>query len=117
MSPDRYWAGKRWVLVELKGVPVQLSDTRRDAYIEFYDNNKTFGGNGGCNQVSGNYVLDGSRLAFVDVISTKMACADIAFENTFLETLARVDRYDLKNEDLILKDGRSVVMILQERRR
>ncbi|HEV8505745.1 MAG TPA: META domain-containing protein, partial [Chitinophagaceae bacterium] len=53
LSPDANWSGRRWVLTEMKGVPVQLSGGRRDAYINFDPGAKTFTGNGGCNQISG----------------------------------------------------------------
>jgi heat shock protein HslJ len=115
IAPDQYWSGKRWILVELKEVPVQLSDSRRDAYLEFNDGEKRFAGNGGCNHISGNYTLDGKELSFGEVISTKMACPDLAFETTFLETLKDVDRFEMEDDDLVLKDGRRVVMKFRSR--
>ena len=57
-APDHYWAEKRWVLTEMKGVPVQLSGSNRDAFIEFSWTDKKFAGNGGCNRISGTYELD-----------------------------------------------------------
>ncbi|HYV53859.1 MAG TPA: META domain-containing protein, partial [Chitinophagaceae bacterium] len=72
LSPDSNWVGRRWVLTEMKGVPVQLSGGRRDAYINFEAAEKRFTGNGGCNQVSGNYSLDKKNIHFGEVISTKM---------------------------------------------
>ena len=84
LSPDSNWTGRRWVLTEMKGVPVQLSGGRRDAYINFEAAEKRFTGNGGCNQLSGNYSLDKKNIHFGEVISTKMSCEDIQFENTFI---------------------------------
>ena len=115
ISPDRYWSEKRWILTELKEVPVQLSGTRRDAYIEFSWTDKRFSGNGGCNQINGNYTLEKNDLAFTEVTSTKMSCPDLAFETTFLEALSDVDRYQLENDQLILKDGRKTLLRFQAR--
>jgi heat shock protein HslJ len=42
----------------MKGVPVQQSGGRRDAHITFDVAAKRFSGNGGCNQVNGNYSVD-----------------------------------------------------------
>ncbi len=115
ISPDAGWARQRWVVVEMKGVPVQQSGSRRDAYISFEVNEKKFAGNGGCNQLNGSYSISKSSISFTDVISTKMSCEDIAFEETFLSTLGSVDRYEVRDNDLLLKKKRETVLILRAR--
>jgi heat shock protein HslJ len=110
LSPDSNWSGRRWVLTEMKGVPVQLSGGRRDAYINFDAGEKRFTGNGGCNQVSGNYNLDKKEIHFGEVISTKMSCEDIQFENTFLSTLSNIDHYEQQGNDLLLKKKKEVLL-------
>ena len=110
LSPDSNWTGRRWVLTEMKGVPVQLSGGRRDAYINFDAVEKKFTGNGGCNQVSGNYSLDKKNIRFGEVISTKMSCPDIEFENTFLSTLNSIDHYEQRGNDLLLKRKKEVLL-------
>lgn len=115
LAPDSGWDRGRWVLVEMKGVPVQQSGGRRDAAIIFNVVQKTFGGNGGCNQVNGNYHVEKTDISFTDVNSTKVICGDIEFEKTFLSLLATVDRYELKGNDLLLKIKRETVLILRAR--
>lgn len=112
LSPDTYWGNRRWVLSEMKGVPVQQSGTRRDAYLEFFPGEKNFAGNGGCNRISGQYTLDKkTRIKFENVISTKMNCNDISFETTFLSLLNEVDRFSMDNSStLLLKDGNKVIL-------
>ena len=112
-SPDAGWGRNRWVLVEMKGVPVQQSGGRRDAFINFEVEQKLFRGNGGCNQVNGTYTVDKNSIHFRDVISTKMSCNDIEFENTFLNALANINRYEIKGDDLHLKNKREVLLILR----
>ena len=97
----------------MKGVPVQQSGGRRDAFINFEVDQKKFRGNGGCNQVNGNYSVEKNTIRFSDLISTKMSCDDIAFENTFLSTLADVDRYEVKGDDLLLKRKRETILVLR----
>ena len=94
----------------MKGVPVQLSGGRRDAYINFEAAEKRFTGNGGCNQVSGNYSLEKKNIHFGEVISTKMSCEDIQFENTFLSTLNSIDHYEQRGNDLLLKKKKDVLL-------
>lgn len=113
LSPDAGWGHQNWVVVEMKGVPVQQSGGRRDAHIVFEVPEKRFTGNGGCNQINGNYTLDKNEIRFTDVISTKMSCADIEFENTFLSTLSSIDRYEVRGNDLLLKNKRETSLVLR----
>jgi len=115
LSPDASWGDRRWILTDMKGVPVQLSGGRRDAYLSFDAYNKTFSGNGGCNQISGSYNLEKGNIRFGEVLSTKMSCEDIQFENAFLATLGSVDRFEQKGNDLLLKKKREVLLILHAR--
>jgi len=112
LSPDAGWGNQRWVLTEMKGVPVQQSGGRRDAFIRFDVNEKRFSGNGGCNQINGNYTVDKNDIRFTEVIATKMSCTDIAFENTFLSVLNGVDRYEVDGNNLRLKKKRETVLVL-----
>ena len=113
LSPDAGWGRQNWVLVEMKGVPVQQSGGRRDAHIVFEVAEKRFTGNGGCNQINGNYTLDKNEIKFNDVIATKMACDDIEFENTFLSTLSSIDRYEVNGNDLLLKKRKETLLVLR----
>jgi heat shock protein HslJ len=97
----------------MKGVPVQQSGGRKDAFINFEVDQKKFRGNGGCNQVNGTYTVDKNTIKFSDVISTKMSCNDLDFENSFLSTLAAVNRYEVKGDDLLLKRKREVLLVLR----
>ena len=115
LAPDTGWGRGRWVVVEMKGVPVQQSGGRRDAFINFEVEQKKFRGNGGCNQVNGNYTVEKNTIAFNDIISTKMSCEDIAFENTFLATLREVNRYEARGDDLLLKKKRETLLVLRDR--
>jgi heat shock protein HslJ len=115
LSPDAGWGYQRWVLVEMKGVPVQQSGGRRDAFITFEVNEKRFTGNGGCNNINGNYTINRSEIKFTDVISTKMSCDDIEFENAFLSTLGNVDRYEKRGDDIVLKRKREALLVLRPR--
>lgn len=115
LSPDAGWERQQWVVVEMKGVPVQQSGGRRDAHIVFEVADKRFTGNGGCNQVNGNYNLDKNEIHFTDIISTKMSCDDISFENAFLSELGRVDRYEMSDNELRLKRRQETLLVLRSR--
>jgi len=113
LSPDAGWGHQQWVVVEMKGVPVQQSGGRRDAHIVFDVVMKKFSGNGGCNQINGNYNLEKSDIRFTEILSTKMSCSDIEFENTFLSVLGSIDRYAVNGSDLLLKKKRETMLVLR----
>jgi heat shock protein HslJ len=115
LSPDAGWGNQQWVLVEMKGVPVQQSGGRRDAHISFDVAAKRFTGNGGCNQINGNYGVDKQEIKFTEVISTKMSCNDIEFENAFLATLSSIDHYEVRGGDLLLKKSKETRLVLRSK--
>jgi heat shock protein HslJ len=114
LTPDSSWGDKRWVLVEIKGVPVQLSGTEKDANLQFNAKEKRFNGSGGCNRLNGTYTISNKgKISFGNAASTMMNCVDQAFEDMFIATLKTVDGYSVENDILLLKSGNTVVMRLR----
>jgi len=109
--PDQSWGNQRWVVTELRGIPVQLSSTRKDAYLSFTPAEKRFGGNAGCNRISGNYTLEKKNgIQLGEVISTKMSCDDIAFETSFLSALKSANQYQVQGNTLVLKHNGEILL-------
>jgi heat shock protein HslJ len=115
LAPDSNWGRQQWTVVEMKGVPVQQSGGRRDAHIVFDVAERKFRGNGGCNQISGNYSLSKKVIHFTEIIATKMSCEDIDFENVFLNELGRVDRYEINNDEMRLKREQKTLIVLRSK--
>lgn len=60
-------------------------------------------GHAGCNRISGGFELDGERLVFGPVASTRRACVpDDGAEERFLKTLSEVRRWRIKSGALLL---------------
>jgi heat shock protein HslJ len=114
LTPDSSWGDKRWVLTEMKGIPVQQSGTDKDAGLQFNASEKKFYGTGGCNRLNGIYSISNKgELRFGNAASTMMNCVDQAFEDLFIATLKTVDGYVVENNLLLLKSGKDVVMRLR----
>lgn len=112
--PDNNWADKKWVLMELRGAPVQISGTDKDAHLVFAAPDKRFFGSGGCNRINGAYTMaKKGRLSFSEPMSTRMSCPDLAFESSFLATLKEVDRFSVLDNTLHLMKGNEVLMKLK----
>ncbi len=114
LTPDHNWKDKKWGLIELQGVPVQVSNTDKDAHLVLSATDKRYSGTGGCNRIMGTYTIDNkNRISFGDAAGTKMSCPDLAFETRFLESLKTVDNYSMDGNSLLLKKGKETVMKLQ----
>lgn len=114
LQTDADWKNKKWVLWELRGVPVQTSGTDKDAHIQFSASDKKYSGSGGCNRMNGSYTLGKKgKLSFAEPALTRMACPDMAFESSFLQTLKEIDRYTVLDNKLHLMKGNEVLMKLR----
>lgn len=99
-----------WVLNELNGVPVQTSNTERDAHIQFSYIEKKLSGSGGCNRINANFDLPKKNMLKIgEIASTRMACSDLKFETLFLKTLTDADSYAIVDETLLLKHDDRVI--------
>ena len=95
----------RWNLVELSGAPVTRRGTERDPWIRFTAADGRAAGSTGCNSMGGSYTLDGDRLTFGPMVSTKMACLEgnlMAQEGRFLAVLDSVERFTVAADTLAL---------------
>lgn len=117
LSPDNNWAEGKWILTELKEVPVQISgNDLRDAHIEFSPSSKTYKGFGGCNRIAGNYTISSSKINFTATNAKFAGCPDVPFESTFLSLLNDVNKYSLSGDVMTLKNGSKTLMKLQRKR-
>lgn len=114
LSPDHSWGERKWVLFEIKGTPVQLSGTDKDAHLVFFAADKRYGGSGGCNRINGIYEINNNnKLSFGETASTKMLCSDQAFENNFISALRTINNYVIEDGIMSLKNGKETVMKLR----
>lgn len=92
--------GRRWVLVELRGRPVERTgENPQEIFIEFDATEGRVSGFGGCNRFSGPYeVKDGLRLKFGNLMSTLMVCPDQELEQEWFAVLAETDNYTLSED-------------------
>ncbi|PZX46915.1 META domain-containing protein [Algoriphagus chordae] len=110
--PDKDWDDKQWTLVEIMDVPVQTSDSRKDAHLIFDARKDMITGTGGCNRIFGSYEIGKKNtLKFGEISSTLMACQDSPFENKFLEVLKSVRYYQLNAGELLLKNGEKKIIL------
>lgn len=101
LAEDRL-AGGDWVL--------QGETGQRGPFLHFEDG--SVGGLGGCNRFGGKYKLDGDKLSFSPLMSTRMACRPdlMKKEQAFFDMLGKVRAAKLADGALELLDGEGKVL-------
>ncbi len=91
-------------------------DGTPEAYIQF--GTERVAGSGGCNRIEGRYTFDGNHIAFVQMISSKKACAEevMARERDLLNIIASARTAEATHLMLILKDERGTILATLKRR-
>jgi copper homeostasis protein (lipoprotein) len=105
--------GTTWQVEKLLGNPVTLPPGPRSPHLAFADGHVS--GSTGCNRIAGSYTVNGSKLQFGRLASTKMACLDndaMQFEREFEGELGKVDGYRVSGTTLELLVGDTTVATL-----
>jgi heat shock protein HslJ len=97
--------GTRWVLESIGDTPVVPGS---EVTLQFDADNQA-GGNASCNSYGGTYTLTGSQIAFTDIVSTLMACADESMmeqETAYLGALNSAQQVSVEGNRLTISyDG------------
>jgi heat shock protein HslJ len=76
----------KWELESINSKPINKEDFNlKIPVLQFDLSEKRVSGNAGCNSFSGPIELLGKSIKFGNLISTKMACQDMKFENEFFK--------------------------------
>ena len=103
---------RQWKLVSVDGMTAGAS-TR--AYLELNAEQTKFTGNAGCNRMFGSASVQGRRVDFSGVGTTRMACAEPRvrrLETAFVRALENVDRFRQRGNALELYDRNRLVVRL-----
>ena len=99
--PDYRLTG-RWELETLQGNSIhQENGLRETPFFNIRPFDKSFDGNAGCNSISGTLAIEGERLFFSNIRTTRMACPS-PLEEKLVQALGRVSRYTINRNQLIL---------------
>jgi heat shock protein HslJ len=99
--------GPVWVLSDLNGAPIP---TAIITVTISFSADGTVSGNGGCNDYSGTYTVDGSSISISDIGSTKRSCdpASDQVEQGVLMILPFLDSYEVQGDELHLDSSLGV---------
>lgn len=95
-----------WTLTALGDVTVSAPSSAQTPHIMLNQANRRVSGSGGCNRITGSYLLNRNRLRFTQVAATLMACIDgMETEKAFLHALEQVRTWKIAGPQLELDDA------------
>lgn len=106
-------AGADWKLIKLNGNEINMPSTRMQSIrIKFFTSDSRILGNGGCNQISGHYELEGSSLHITKMSNLMRACETpfMDMESQILKKiLEAVTAYRIEDKHLVFLIGDRVL--------
>lgn len=113
LIPERDCKGKKikssltgtfWRLIEVDGLEVTKSDYVRVPYLRL-NSDRSFEAFGGCNQITGSYLVKGDLFKLNRTPSIRLACSlGLEVENKFIEALNSSSTFQLDGEILEIRD-------------
>ncbi len=104
----------QWDITELEGQPVTISSGSQPNLLFFPGKLSTVSGSTGCNKLNGSFELTGGNfIKFSPLATTKMACMGDNVELNFLAALAKVNNWNIINNQLLLNNGKTVMAKLK----
>lgn len=94
----------RWNCVELYGKAVIAAEGGKLPYLNFSKGENLVQGNGGCNNLTGKYVVHDDILTLSSILHTERACLDNAIneqEFLFFKALEETERYNIHHKNLV----------------
>jgi len=103
--------GTKWILLELYGRPVVINAKSKESPYLLLGEGYKASAYAGCNKLFAGYDLyNGSRIRFMRLASTRMACIDMKAEQIFMEVLKVADTYSIKGNKLMLSRGKATLL-------
>ena len=102
---------RKWVLEWIGDKPAGALGSQ--AFISFFPDRGSAGGNTSCNAYGGDYTVKGRFLTVRQVISTMRACIEddrMQIERSFLYGLERADRYEIRGGKLYFYHGAALLL-------
>lgn len=101
----------RWIA---QNIPAVADSVRpeREPFLQFISVTE-LKGYGGCNQFRGSYTGDSSRLSVGPLMSTRMYCPAMGFEDAFTRAIYATDTYFIVEDKLYLYENSTLQAVLQ----
>lgn len=95
---------KKWTAVSLSEEKMPLDSIHNHLPYVFFTQDGGFRGFTGCNRFNGHYQIQGEQILLNTGATTRMACQQ-SYENAFLESVSRVVKFQIIEDQLHLLDS------------
>jgi len=113
-TPAAPLEGTEWRLVDIGGQPSPAgADSTRHPGFTLLAEGRKVQGSAGCNRMTGTYKLDGEKLKFGPLATTRMACPAMQTETAFLKALRATTRFEVSGSSLTLYGADTAVARLE----
>lgn len=113
-APAAALEGTEWRLVDIGGQPSPAAaDSTRHPDFTLLAEGRKVQGSAGCNRMRGTYQVDGDKLKFGPLATTRMACPAMHTETAFLKALKQTTRYEISGSSLTLYGADTAVARLE----
>ena len=103
-----------WVVQSINGATYsRVEGQDLHPTLEIYLSEKRFLGNTGCNNMNGSMNVEGDKISFSDITTTKMFCVDVD-ETSLLTALSKADKYKIEKMRLYLFDDDKEVLVFKK---
>ncbi len=107
--------GTVWRLVEVDGKQVILTEKEQRPYFTLNPKNGELKGSGGCNLLSGSYLVKGEIFLIKRLVTTRMACPmGVEIETSFLRALDSTETFHVRGDVLQLLDEEGKVKAVMQ---
>ncbi|MBX7141381.1 MAG: META domain-containing protein [Chitinophagales bacterium] len=107
-----------WQLYSLDNTLFKVGEGMQIPTLSFDAEKMTVSGNTGCNSLSGPVEVNGDKISFGSLATTRMACPGDNPETKFLEALNKTKKFSIYENKLVLKDADDKqVMVLEPKLR
>lgn len=90
---------KYWKLVEINGKAfVMKSSFRREPFLILKIEGNRINGFSGSNLFNGRYVMNGSNIKFLDIVTAEQSCHNVETENALIKALNKCESYTLSSD-------------------
>lgn len=94
----------RWIITKMYRQQNSMAENLNNVSLSFADT--SFAGKAPCNSIAGACYINGMKIKFTNIISTKMACDKLEQETAYLKLLQNaVTNFYIKDDKLLLKDA------------
>ena len=103
-----------WVVESINGAAYsRVENQELHPTLEIYLAEERFSGNMGCNNINGSMNVEGEKISFSDITTTKMFCVDVD-ETSFLTALRKATKYKIEKMRLYLFDDDKEVLVFKK---